>query len=159
MTVKSLAIFLLLKTTTGYRSWIFVLGHCFHSNARCALSSPTIKRSGFNMSNATKRTMRKVANGIGVVESVTTSYSPGTIAKITLLMSTSRLDILCQAGIHQHHHILGTSCHPNQYQDFLIGTCLYCDPCNPQYLMISIGKLSRETHVESAILLSQPRVS
>lgn len=166
MVVKYLPIFLLLKRSTGYRSWIFVPGHCFHFNARCALCSSTIKRSGSSMSNATTTTIRRLtmtirrlATGIGVAESVTTSYTPGMIAKIILLMNTSRLDRLCQAGIHQHHHILGISCHPNLYPGFLIGTYLYCGPYKLQYLMISIEKLSHETHVESAILPSQPSAS
>lgn len=142
MVVKYLPIFLLSKRSTGCRSWIFVPGHCFHFNARCALCSSTIKRSGSSMSNATTMTMRRSATGIGVAESVTASCTPGMIAKIILLMNTSRLDRLYQAGIHQHHHILGISCHPSLYPGFLIGTFLYCGPCNLQCLMTSIGKIT-----------------
>ncbi len=140
MVVKYLPTFLLSKRNTGYRSLIFVQGHCFHFNARCALCSSTVKRSGCSMSKATTTMRRRLTSGIGVADSVKTSYTPGMIAKIILLMNTSRLDRLCQAGTHQHHHILGISCHPNRYPGFLIGTYLHCGLCNLQYLMISIGK-------------------
>lgn len=142
MVVKDLPILLLLKRITGYRSWIFVPGHCFHFNARCASCGSTIKQSGSSMSNATTTDMTTLATGIGVAVSVKTSYTPGMIAKIISLMNTSRLVRLFQAGIRQHHHILGISCHLNLYPVFLIGTYQYCGLCSLQYLMISIGKIT-----------------
>lgn len=145
MVVKYLPIFLLSKRITSYRSWIFVPGHCFHINARCALCSSTIKLSGSSMSNATTTAMTTLATGIGVAVSVTISYTLGVIVKIILLMNTSRSGRLCQVGARQHHHILGIGCHPNLCPGFLIGTYLSCDLCNLQYLMIYIGKTTSFT--------------
>lgn len=73
------------------------------------------------------------------------------IVKIILLMSTSKLDRLCQTGIHQHHHILGIRSHLNLFPIFLLGICLYYGPCNLHYLMTSIGKIK----IVSSLVLHQ----